>query len=135
MLHLFALWGDACLHAGRSDEGLTAVAEGLAYAEESGERIGVPELLCLKGQLLLSGSARDAGGAQLCFERALEVARSLDAKMLELRAATSLARLWAERGERQSAHDLLAPTYGWFTEGFETPDLKAAKALLDMLCR
>ena len=134
MLHLFALSGDACLHAGRSDEGLAAVAEGLAYAEESGERIGVPELLCLKGQLLRSGSARDAGGAQSCFERAIEVARGLDAKMLELRAATSLARMWAERGERQQAHDLLAPIYGWFTEGFETADLKDAKALLDELC-
>jgi predicted ATPase len=133
MLHLLALLGDACLHAGRSDEGLAAVAEGLANAEESGELIGVPELLCLKGQLLLSGPARDAGEAQLCFERALEVARGLDAKMLELRAATWLARFRAEQGERQSPHDLLAAIYGWFTEGFDTPDLTDAKLILETL--
>lgn len=131
--HLFALLADARLHARQWDEGLAAVVEGLARAKESGERIWVPDLLCLKGQLLLSRSAQDAGGAESCFERALDTARGLDAKLLELRAATSLARLWAERVERQRAHDLLAPIYDWFTEGFDTPDLRDAKSLLDAL--
>jgi predicted ATPase len=70
---------------------------------------------------------------EACFCRALEVAREQQAKLWELRAATSLARLWAEQGERQRARDLLAPIYGWFTEGFDTADLKDAKALLDEL--
>jgi class 3 adenylate cyclase/predicted ATPase len=130
---LLALLADARLHAGESDDGLVAAVEGLARAEENSEHVWVPELLCLKGQLLLSRSAQDAGGAESCFERALDAARGLDARLLELRAATSLARLWAERGERPRAHDLLAPIYGWFTEGFDTPDLKDAKLLLDAL--
>jgi predicted ATPase len=67
------------------------------------------------------------------LQRAIDTARSQRAKSLELRAATNLARLWAERGERHKAHDLLAPVYGWFTEGFDTADLKDAKALLDAL--
>ena len=78
----------------------------------------------MKGQLLLLRSVQDASGAQSCFERALDTARGLGAKVLELRAAAPLARAWAERGERQSARDLLAHIYGWFTEGFETADLK-----------
>jgi class 3 adenylate cyclase/tetratricopeptide (TPR) repeat protein len=130
---LFALLADACLHAGQRDKGLAAVVDGLACAEDSGERIWIPELLCLKGQLLLLTSAQDTSGAQSCFERALDTARGLGAKFLELRAATSLARVWAEQGERQSARDLLAPIYGWFTEGFDTPDLLEAKLLLDAL--
>jgi predicted ATPase len=75
-----------------------------------------------------AGSAADA---EARFLRALSVAREQDSKASELRAATSLARLWAERGERQRAHDLLAPVYGWFTEGFGTRDLIEAKALLE----
>ena len=67
------------------------------------------------------------------FQRAMDTARNQQAKSLELRAATSLARLWAEERERPKAHDLLAPVYGWFTEGFDTADLKEAKALLDEL--
>ena len=67
------------------------------------------------------------------FERALAVARAQQAKSWELRAAMSMARLWRDQGKRQEAHDLLAPIYGWFTEGFDTLDLKEAKALLDQL--
>ena len=71
--------------------------------------------------------------AQAYFERALSVARAQEAKSWELRAATSLARLWRDQGKRQQARELLAPIYGWFSEGFDTLDLKAAKALLDEL--
>jgi predicted ATPase len=76
---------------------------------------------------------RDATKAEACFERALAVARGQQAKSWELRAATSMARLWREQGRRDEARVLLAPIYGWFTEGFDTFDLKQAKALLDEL--
>jgi len=75
----------------------------------------------------------DATKAEACFERALAVARQQQAKSWELRAATSLARLWRDQGKRQQARELLAPVYGWFTEGFDTLDLKEARALLDAL--
>ena len=71
--------------------------------------------------------------AEACFHQALSIAQSQSAKSFELRAATSLARLWQQQGKRQEAHDLLAPVYGWFTEGFDTADLQDAKALLDAL--
>jgi predicted ATPase len=74
-----------------------------------------------------------SGEAEACFQRALAVAREQSARMWELRAAMSLARLWANQGRRAEAHDLLAPVYGWFTEGFDTADLKDAKGLLDEL--
>jgi predicted ATPase len=76
---------------------------------------------------------RDAGKAEGYFERALAVARQQQAKSWELRAAMSMARLWRDQGKRQQAHDLLAPVYGWFTEGFDTLDLKDAKALVEQL--
>ena len=85
------------------------------------------------GELLLSLPEPDRAEAEAWFRRALEVGREYDARIWELRAATSLARLWGEQGERQKAHDLLAPVYGWFTEGFDTVDLKDAKALLEEL--
>jgi predicted ATPase len=71
--------------------------------------------------------------AESCFQQALDVARQQQAKSLELRAATSLARLWQQQGKRAEAHDLLAPIYGWFTEGWDTADLQEAKALLEAL--
>ena len=77
--------------------------------------------------------ARDAAKAEACFERALAVARAQQAKSWELRAAMSMARLWRDQGKWDDARELLAPVYGWFTEGFDTPDLKQAKALLDEL--
>jgi predicted ATPase len=76
---------------------------------------------------------RDAAKAEACFERAFAVARQQQAKSWELRAATSMARLWRDQGKRDEARDLLAPVYDWFTEGFDTLDLKQAKALLDEL--
>jgi predicted ATPase len=85
------------------------------------------------GEIALISPEPDAAKAQAHFERAIAIARAQKAKSWELRAATSLARLWRDRGKRQQARDLLAPVYGWFTEGFDTLDLKEAKALLDEL--
>src|SRR5258708_22410170 len=85
------------------------------------------------GEIALMSPEPDAAKAGACFERALVVARSQEAKSLELRAAMSLARLWRDQGKRRAAHDLLSPVYRWFAEGFDTLDLKQAKALLDTL--
>jgi predicted ATPase len=85
----------------------------------------------LRGDLQLAQSAK--ADAETSYGRALEIARSQDAKLWEIRAATSLARLWFDKGKRREVRDLLAPVYGWFTEGFDTPDLKDASGLLDQL--
>jgi predicted ATPase len=87
----------------------------------------------LKGALLLQQNSDNATEAENCFHHALEIACPQQAKSLELRAATSLARLWQQQGKRQDAYELLAPVYNWFTEGFDTADLQDAKALLDEL--
>ena len=85
------------------------------------------------GEIELKSPEADSAKAEACFERALAVARAQQAKSWELRAATRLARLWRDQGKRDEARDLLAPVYGWFTQGFDTLDLKEAKALLDAL--
>jgi predicted ATPase len=85
------------------------------------------------GEIALKSTIPDAAKAEAYFERALAVARKQQARSWELRAATSMARLWRDQGKRDEARELLAPVYGWFTEGFETLDLKQAKALLDEL--
>ena len=118
---------------GQSEAGLTAVAEALMFADKTGERWYEPELYRLKGELLLQQSLDNQAEAETCFHHALEIAHNQQAKSFELRTATSLAMLWQQQGKRQEAHDLLAPIYGWFTEGFDTADLKDAKALLDEL--
>ncbi len=112
--------------------GLAALAEAETRLGLSGERWAEAEIHRLKGELMLSMEGTDAG-AERCFRRSIEVARGQQARSPELRAATSLARFWAERGERQKAHALLAPVYGRFTEGFDTLDLIDAKVLLDEL--
>ena len=101
--------------------------------ERTGVRWIEAELHRLRGELQLALPKPDQSDAEACFGRALAVAREQQAKFWELRAATSLARLWRDQGKRAEARDLLAPVYGWFTEGFDTPDLKDAKALLDEL--
>jgi predicted ATPase len=116
---------------GRWDEAQVVLKEGLRHARRTGERWFEAELERLVGEVLVTGARVEE--AEASFARAIAVARAQDAKLWELRAATSLARLWAEQGERRKAYDLLAPVYGWFTEGFETADLKEAKALLDEL--
>jgi predicted ATPase len=89
----------------------------------------------LAGGIALKAAQPDVGKAQDYFERALSVARQQQAKSWELRASMSLARLWRDQGKVQQARELLAPVYGWFTEGFDTRDLKEAKALLEELAR
>ena len=119
--------------AGQPDEGLAVIAKALPLAEESGERKWEPELYRLKGELLLAGSTGKQDQAEDCFNQAVEVACGASLKSLELRAVTSLARLWSSQGKVREARETLAPLYGWFTEGFDTPDLKDAKELLDEL--
>ena len=131
--YFLALLADAYLKTGRHKEGLKTIDEALDIVEQSRERWWQAELHRLRGQLRLAERTRDLADAEECFRCALAVSREQAARSLELRAATSLARLWAEQGRRTAAHDLLAPVYGWFTEGFETQDLKDAKTLLDEL--
>ena len=92
----------------------------------------IPDLLCAVQSHLARGR-REQHNAEACFQQALDVSRQQQAKSFELRAAMSLARLWQRQGKRQEAYDLLAPIYGWFTEGFDTADLKDAKILLQEL--
>ena len=115
------------------EEGLTLLSEGLTLVERNDERWCEAELHRLKGQLLLQLSSDNHTESETCFHQALSVARSQQAKSLELRAATSLARLWQSQGKRDEARELLGEVYGWFTEGFDTADLKDAKVLLDEL--
>ncbi len=116
---------------GRHEEGLAALRQAAALVEETGERYVTAEIHRHEGNLLLAKNL--SAEAEARYLRALEVARGQEARSLELRASCDLARLWAERGERVRATELLAPVYGWFTEGFDTADLKEAKALLDGL--
>jgi predicted ATPase len=118
---------------GAPEAGLTALAEALTLADTTGERWYEAELYRLTGPLLLQQSSDHQAEAEACFHHALAIARRQQAKSFELRAATSLARLWQQQGQRQEAYELLAPVYGWFTEGFDTPDLQDAKVLLEDL--
>ncbi len=104
-----------------------------AQSERTGQRWFDAEVYRTAGEIVLLSPERKLGKAQAHFERALEIARAQQAHLWELRAAMSLARLWRDQGRRTEAHDLLAPVYGWFTEGFDTLDLKEAKALLEEL--
>jgi predicted ATPase len=113
---------------GEFSNALVAITEGLERVETTGERQWEAELHRLKGLALLEQN--EIEGSRAAFEEALRVARRQQAKSYELRAATSLARLWGEQGRRTEARELLSPIYGWFTEGFDTADLKDAKALL-----
>jgi predicted ATPase len=114
-------------------EALQLLDEALARADRLEERWFEADLLRLKGEALLALSPESAAEAEACYQQALAVARDQGARLWELRAATSLARLWAEQDERRKAHDLLTPVCDWFTEGFDAEDLKDAKALLDEL--
>jgi predicted ATPase len=129
--YLIALAASAHEIAGQIEEAATQLEDALQIVEKTGERWFAAELNRLKCQLLLRQGHPAATEEQ--YRKALSIARAQEAKMWELRAAAGLARLWHEQDRRAEARDLLAPIYGWFTEGFDTPDLKEAKALLDEL--
>jgi class 3 adenylate cyclase/predicted ATPase len=131
MPQYFALLARACEIAGQIEEGLTLLDDALEIAERTGERSLEAELNRHKGQLLLRQGHTEA--AEVLYRKALGIAAEQGAKLWELRAAMSLARLRRDQGHGAEARDLLAPVYAWFTEGFDTPDLKDAKVMLDEL--
>jgi predicted ATPase len=128
--YFLGLQAEALGRSGAVEEGLDRVAKALDRVEEAGERWFEAELHRLKGELLLSLATPDASEAEACYRLAIAVAQRQGAKMLELRAATRLARLWREQGKCTEAYDLLAPIFGWFTEGFSTSDLNEARLFL-----
>jgi len=136
-----SLLAEAYEKVGQAEEGLASLAEALTVVDKSGERFYEAELYRLKGELTLSQSSvpglASSGQkeAEACFWKALEIARRQQAKSLELRAATSLARLWRRQEKNAEAHKLLSEVYHWFTEGFDTKDLQEAKGLLEDLQR
>jgi predicted ATPase len=128
--HRLSLLAEAYGQAGQPEAGLQVLDEALTLVAATEERWWEAELHRLKGVLLLQLPNSDVSPAEACFQRALDVAHSQQARSLELRAALSLSRLWQQQGQRAAARELLAPLYGWFTEGFDTADLKEAKLLL-----
>jgi predicted ATPase len=128
-----ALLAAAYGKVGKVEAGLKRLEEALALVEAREIRWCEAELHRCKGQLLLRQTVPDALQAEACFQQARVVAHRQQAKFLELRAAMSLSRLWQQQGKRQEAYDLLAPIYGWFSEGFDTADLQEAKAFLGEL--
>jgi adenylate cyclase len=141
--HLLA---EAYGKVGQIEEGLTVLAEALVFAGKTGLRVGEAELYRVKGQLTLQKSkvqgpepvlslveGSKVQEAEECFHKAIDIAQKQQAKSLELRAITSLARLWQQQGKKADAHKLLSEVYNWFTEGFDTKDLQEAKALLEEL--
>jgi predicted ATPase len=131
--YFLALLAEAHGTLGEPEAGVAILTEALTHVNTTGERWYEPELYRLQGELLLQQNADNQADAEACFQHALEIARNQQAKSFELRTATSLARLWQRQGKRQEAYGLLDPVYNWFTEGFDTADLKNAKALLEAL--
>jgi len=154
--YFLAMLAEASGKAGRTEEGLSVVAEALTLVDKIGERMYEAELYRLKGELTLQREARGwrletsppssqasslkplvspaaEQEAEGCFHKAIDVARKQQAKALELRASTSLARLWQSQGKQYAARNTLSEIYDWFTEGFDTKDLQEAKALLEEL--
>jgi predicted ATPase len=143
----FGFLAEAYRTAGQPEEGLTVLAEALTVVEKTGERLWEAELYRLKGELLQAqeiGRQKSKGKSQkselpstqeaeASFLKAIDVACKQQAKSLELRASTSLARLWQQQGKSHEAHTLLTEVYNWFTEGLDTKDLQEAKVLLETL--
>jgi predicted ATPase len=129
LLYLAEAYG----YGSQTDAGFPLLAEALVLVNQTGERHYEAEIYRIKGELFLRHPVPDATQAQACFHQALAIARHQQAKSWELRAATSLARLWQHQGKRVEAHELLASVYGWFTEGFDTADLQEARVLLEEL--
>jgi predicted ATPase len=130
--YYLGLLAGVCGRAGLAEEGLAAIDEGMAESRAHNERWWDAELHRLRGELLLASGA-GAHEAEADYLRSIEIARSQQARALELRAATSLARLWQAQRRASDAQELLGEAYSWFTEGFDTPDLRAARALLALL--
>jgi predicted ATPase len=133
-LHL-ALLAEAYKQGGQVEAGLHALAEALAHLNNTGECYYEAELYRLKGECLMAqtGKRCKETEAEECFRQALDVARRQQAKSLELRTTMSLGQLWQQQGRRAEARQVLGEIYSWFTEGFETPDLQEANALLEAL--
>jgi adenylate cyclase len=131
--HCLCLLAEACIETDRHDEGLRALDEALATVDERENRFYEAETHRLKGELLLKQDNSNVMEAQHCFQRAIEIARNQCAKSWELRATTSLARLLGKQGKLDEARTILAEIYNWFTEGFDTCDLKDATTLLEEL--
>jgi predicted ATPase len=129
----YTVLADVCGHLGHTEEGLQALAEAHTLVEQHEERWWEAEIYRLRGVLLLRQPGTPPAEAETWLRHALDVARRQEAKSLELRAAMSLARLWQQQGKPAAARALLAPIYGWFTEGFDTADLQEARALLEAL--
>jgi len=131
--YVIALRAEAIARVGRVDESLTILSETLAHITRSGEKVDHAEILRLKGEVLIIRDRSSIADAEQCFREALEVARTQEAKWWELRTAVSLVRVLRDTNRRDEAHAMLAEIYNWFSEGFDLPDLKDAKALLDEL--
>ena len=136
--YFLAQLAEAYGKVGQEEEGLSMLAEALAVVDSTGERVYEAEVYRLKGELTLQqgsvqGPESRGKEAEECILKAVDIARTQQAKSLELRATISLARLWRQQGKQKEAHELLSKIYGWFTEGFDTKDLQEAKALLDEL--
>ncbi len=130
-----SLLAKANAEIGQIDEARRCIESAITAAETTQERWHDAELNRIAGEIALLSPERDVAKAEAYFARALEVAQKQQAKSWELRAATSMARLWRDQGRRPQARKLLAPVYGWFTQGFDTLDLKQAKTLLDELAQ
>ena len=131
--HFASLLCEALTQDGKLEEALSLLDDYIAVVGKTGMHWCAAELHRLRGQLLLKRTAPDFAGAEAEFLQALDIARGQSAKLWELRAAVSLARLWRDQGGNTDARHLLTPIYAWFTEGFDSADLKAAKVLLDEL--
>jgi len=131
--YAIALLAQGYAKTGRIAQALETLNGALAEIERKGEKICQAEMLRIKGELLLMGDSRAIAEVERCFRAAIEVARAQEARWCELRATVSLARLLANQGQRAEARAMLAEIYNWFTEGFDTADLKDAKLLLEEL--
>jgi TOMM system kinase/cyclase fusion protein len=131
--YFLALLAEVYGRGGQAEERLSVLDEALAAVQKTGERWCEAELYRLKGELVLGRFSADSAEAETCFRQGIDIARRQHAKSLELRTAMSLSRLWQQQGKGKAAHTLLAPVYGWFTEGFDTADMQEAKALLEEL--
>ena len=133
MPYFLALLAEMHIRSRHARDALPLLDEAVGRIERSGERWFEAEVHRITGEAYLTSDQRDEPRAEECFARALQVARAQNARLWQLRAAVSLGRLWRQQAKQTEAHDLLAPVHDWFTEGFDTPDVKEAKALLDEL--